>query len=361
VSVESTLEAIVESKALAAGNGYLLDHAEPDELVERLPHSRLVDGAAFVFDAAADTEPVWGDSTAPAHAAGEGLMIVGPQGVGKTTIIQQFARARAGLCSHVLGMPVVPDPRRVLLIAADRPKQARRSFARMVSETDREQLADHLLVWQGPLPFDLAAKPKALAAFATELDVGTILIDSLKDVALDLSTDETGSRVNLAIQETLAIGTEVVVLHHQRKAQQGVQKPKTLDDVYGSNWLTAGMGSVILLWGEPGDLIVELTHLKQPAEPIGPLTLLHDHGRGLTTVEGQVDPLELLRLAGIDGLTATDLARAIYHNEAPNRNQIERARRRLERLVDNGKVTSLREPPPKATNYVLNAPGAPRA
>ena len=46
--------------------------------------------------------------------------------------------------------------------------------------------------------------------------------------------------------------------------ENGGAKPKRLADVYGSRWLTAGMGSVLLLWGEPGDLVVEVRHLKQP-------------------------------------------------------------------------------------------------
>ncbi len=33
----------------------------------------------------------------------------------------------------------------------------------------------------------------------------------------------------------------------------------------GSTWLTSGLGSVIVLDGEPGDPTVELRHLKQPA------------------------------------------------------------------------------------------------
>jgi hypothetical protein len=47
------------------------------------------------------------------------------------------------------------------------------------------------------------------------------------------------------------------------------RKP-TPDDVYGSTWLTAGTGSVILLNGEPGDPIVIMHHLKKPVAEGGP-------------------------------------------------------------------------------------------
>ena len=94
--------------------------------------------------------------------------------------------------------------------------------------------------------------------------------------------------------------------------------------MYGSRWLTAGMGSVFMLWGDPGDLVVEFTHLKQPAEAIGPWKLLHDHlEHGLTTVLEQVDLLGLVAASG--GLTAEAAALTLY--AASDRNSIEKARR----------------------------------
>jgi hypothetical protein len=64
--------------------------------------------------------------------------------------------------------------------------------------------------------------------------------------------------------------------------------------VYGSTWLTSGLGSVIVLDGKPGDPTVELRHLKQPAEPVGPLTLRHDHTAGVTVLfDNRPDLLDL--------------------------------------------------------------------
>lgn len=173
---------------------------------------------------------------------GESLLIVGPQGVGKTTIAQQVVLARLGLRKDVLSMPITVDDRPVLYIAADRPSQVQRSFARMVTEDDREILSEGLLIWRGPLPFNVSTEPERFAALVADLDVGTVVIDSLKDVAVDLSKDESGSRVNAALQQTLALGIEVLGLHHQRKAQASNKKPTTLSDVYGSVWITSGRG-----------------------------------------------------------------------------------------------------------------------
>jgi replicative DNA helicase len=298
-----------------------------------------VAGGDWILDAPTETPAVWGGASGTvAWSKGEPLKIVGPEGVGKTTVLQQLALARVGLRERLLGMRVEVGPLPVLYVAADRPRQAQRSFARMVTADDRTLLNERLLVWTGPLPFDLVADPPRLAKWVRELgDVGSVFIDSLKDVALDLVKDDVGSRVNAAFQELIAREVELCIAHHQRKAQDA-RKPKTLADVYGSRWLTAGMGSVLLIWGEPGDLVVELTHLKQPAEEIGPLQLLHDHKRGETTLFEEVDLLGLVEAAGTEGLLVVDAAKAIFRSEQPSRNEVEKARRRLGRLVDQGQL-----------------------
>lgn len=222
----------------------------------------------------------------------------------------------------------------MLYLAADRPRQAARSFGRMVSEADRELLDERLVVWRGPLPFSVTKDPTQLAAFAHDHGAGTLIIDSLKDVVSKPSDEEQANLFNNAVQECAATGIEVLALHHQRKAQGENKKPTSISDVYGSVWLTAGMGSVVLIWGQPGDLLVELSHLKQPAEPIGPWKLLHDHDHGITTVQGAVDLLRLVR--SNNGLTAEGAARALFDTDKPKPNEVEKARRQLDRLVAKG-------------------------
>src|SRR5207248_1334883 len=137
---------------------------------------------------------------------------------------------------------------------------------------------------------------------------------------------------------------ELCVLHHQRKATGDNRKPRKLEDVYGSRWLTAGMGSVVLLWGEAGDLVVELCHLKQPAEEIGPLKVVHDHVRGASRVHEETD-LEQILAAAINGLAVADGARHVFETDAkPTPNQTEKARRRLESLVARGRAERRDDP-----------------
>jgi replicative DNA helicase len=310
-------------------------------------------GGDWILDAPTETPAVWGGASGTvAWSKGEGLMLVGPEGVGKTTLVQQLVLARIGLRSLMLGMHVEIDERPVLYIAADRARQAQRSFARMVTAADRDLLNERLRIWKGPLPFDLAGDPSRLTALARSEGVGTVVIDSLKDVALDLVKDEVGSRVNLAVQELVAADIEACVIHHQRKGRDG-QRPKKLEDVYGSRWLTAGMGSVLLVWGEPGDLVVDLNHLKQPSEEIGPLQLLHDHGKGRTTIYDEIDLLALAEAAGAEGLLVFDAAGAMFRTDQPDKNEIEKARRRLDRLADQGQLEKDDSQKPKPARYRL--------
>lgn len=295
---------------------------------------RAVAGGEFILDTPATIGACWGTANAVAWASGEPTMIVGPTGVGKTTLGGQIVRGRIGLRDQVLGLPLAVEPRRLLYVAADRPEQARRSFARMVTADDRQLLDDKLTFWRGPLPFALAKDPARLARFADQHDAGTIVIDSLKDVVAKLSDEEQANAFNNAVQECTANGVEVLVLHHQRKAQGDNKKPTSISDVYGSTWLTAGMGSVILVWGEPGDLLIELNHLKQPAEPIGPWKLLHDHEHGDTTIQGAIDLYALVRTS--NGITAEAAAKAIFDRDKPRANEIEKARRQLDKLVTRG-------------------------
>jgi len=289
------------------------DHA-PDVPSWPPVETRLVAGGGFILDEPDEIPAVWGDGEHVLWAEGEGVMIAGHQGLGKTTIAQQLVLARAGVVpGQFLGHTVAPSDRPTLYLAMDRPRQAARSFRRMVSEQDRLVLDDRLVVWKGPLPVDPTVKGRFLE-WVREVcpEVGVVVVDSVKDLAPGTTDDTVASALNSAWQSVIADGVELLLLHHERKAPQDGKRKPTLDNIYGSTWLTSGLGSVIALSGQPGDAEVSLHHVKQPGAEVGPFVVVHDHeaGRSTTptvdymsvemalTMHGRLTVKELERLSG---------------------------------------------------------------
>ncbi|MGY1435249.1 DnaB-like helicase N-terminal domain-containing protein [Streptomyces reniochalinae] len=297
------------------------------------------DGWSFITDTGADTEPLWGTREQTAWAEGESLMLVGPPGVGKTSLAHQLLLARLGVYAAVLDLPVA-ESRRALYLALDRPPQIARALAQGLGPADEPKLRDRLAVWSGPLPATLDKEPHLLAELAAAHRADTVVIDSLKDAVSKLTDDEAAIAYNNARQHALREGVQLLELHHQRKATAEAprgQRP-VLDRVYGSTWFTSGAGSVLFIAGEAGDPAITVHQLKTVTGEIGPLPVIHNHDRGTSYVEQSLDPVTLLRSA-TDGLTARELATALTGEATPARGDVERARRRLERLVKSGLAT----------------------
>jgi hypothetical protein len=238
-------------------------------------------------------------------------------------------------------MPVAPVDGPILYLAMDRPRQIRRSMLRQFDHTERDQISGRLLIRPGPPIADLAARPTLLAEMAAECGAAVIYVDSLKDAAIGLSADEVGAAYNRARQFTLANGCQLCELHHLIKRNPLGGQPNTVADVYGSNWLTAGAGSVVMLTGEPGDPIVGFRHAKQPHSEVGPWRLLHDPDRGRFSIDHEVDLLALAAASGATGLTPQNAAAAIFEKEKPTRAQVEKARRRLDKLALSGQLVRI--------------------
>lgn len=293
--------------------------------------AQMVTGGSFVLDLPAVSECVWGSEDKVVWANGEGLMVTGTQGVGKTTLAQQLTLGLVGLIDGpVLGFPLARQDLRVLYLAMDRPNQIARAFRRRCRSEDRLLLDKNLVVWPGPPPADLAKNPELLTAMAAEAGAGVVVVDSLKDAAMGLSEDEVGAAWNRAAQGLLASGRNLVVLHHRKKQAKNART--TLDDVYGSTWLTSGMGSVVLLDGNPGDPVVEFRQLKSPASEVGPMKVSHDQATGLMTVATTVDLVATAQAGG--GITVKEAANLLFGSTT--RGEVEKARRKLDNHVAAG-------------------------
>jgi len=320
--------------ATPAGPGAVVTH-EP-EPVRDIAEGYLRPGS-FLLDLPPNPPAVWGEGETVLWAQGEALMIAALPGLGKTTIAAQLVRARLGLDASLFDLPVM-EGKRVLYLAGDRPQQIGRALLRAFDRTELAEIGDRLVLGWGPPPADVAKRPELLAELCHSAQADTLVVDSLKDTAIKLTDDEVGASYNRARQLAIVAGVEVLELHHLVKRNAEGKAPSSLADVYGSAWLTAGAGSVVVLTGDPGDPVVRALHLKQPREPWGPAWISHDHAKGRSTVQGRVDLLELLALTTVQ--TALSAAQKMYETEKPNRAQVERARRQLDKLVGTGFATS---------------------
>ncbi len=289
----------------------------------------LAEGGEFVLDVP-EVASVWGHGAQVGWMRGEALILAGPNGVGKSTLAAQLVRARL-TGGKVLGLPVEATSSKVLYLAMDRPAQIRRLLNVYLGSIDRQVLDDRLVVWKGPPPADLAAQPETLLELAKQAGADTVVVDSLKDAAVGLSSDEVGAAYNRARQIALNAGVEVLELHHMVKKGDNGSKPDRLEDVYGSVWITAGAGSVVLLWGSAGDTLVELTHLKQPIDPLGPWQVFHDREHAVSRVYRKRDALAILAALSSSGLTtANAVAVELFDSEKPEEGEKQKVRRKLE-------------------------------
>jgi replicative DNA helicase len=305
-------------------------------------HDLLIDGAAFALDVPPATPRIWGNSSGQIlWARGESLMLVGPAGVGKSTLAGQLVAGRLGLIADVLGFPIVPGEGKVLIIAADRPAQLARSLRRTLGyEHWRKTLQDKLVVWRGPPPGLFSQRPTLLKEMADDAGADTVVLDSLKDVAVGLNEDGPSAMYNRARQLYLTTGRELIEIHHQTKHGVNGSTPTELSNVYGNQQLTAGAGSVVLLWGRAGDPLVRLTHLKVPQYECGPMDITHDHQRGMSSFRDRTS--EVMEAAGsLAGITPATAAERFYDAAKPTPAQIARAKVRLDLMVEQGRLVNL--------------------
>ena len=157
-----------------------------------------------------------------------------------------------------------------------------------------------------------------------------MIIDGVEDAVTGMSREEPAQLWNNTVQKAAVADVGVIALHHCRKAQVGNKKPNTIDDVYGSQFLSAGFGSVICLWGEPGDPVLEFGHIKQPANPCGPRRMwVSERGTCVPYLEGD----GLAGRIGPEGIAVEDAARLMGKSGPAG---IEQARRKLRQLTREG-------------------------
>ncbi|AEJ94053.1 DNA primase/helicase [Mycobacterium phage Thibault] len=300
-----------------------------------------IDGAEWMFNSDTRARPIWGTESECLWASGESLMLAAPPGLGKSTLAGRLVRAQLGLQDEVLGLPVVASDEPILYLAADRPKQLQRSMLRQFSEDEIPLIAGRLFIRPGPPINNIASEPGLLLRMAQAVGAGTVYIDSVKDFAIGLSSDEVGALYNQARQWLVSAGVEVCELHHMKKVN--ADSTGGVADVYGSTWLTSGTGSVIVLSGEPGDLAIRFRHVRQPADEVGPFHLLLNPDTGDFSVR-RCDLLVSAKNAGPSGLSAEQAAMDLYETRKPRPAQKAAAERQLDKMVTKGLLVKMDSP-----------------
>lgn len=292
---------------------------------------RFMEADDFLFSVD-EGVPVWGYADTPLWQSGESLMLVGPPGVGKSTLAHNLIIALL-TGGEVLGHPVARIEGDVLYLAMDRPKQIARAFRRLVDDPDTRKLVNERVIFHaGPLPINLVKDPTIIARMCQKYGVSVVVIDSIKDIVSSPSDETMANSYNSARQKCLAEGIEWVELHHNRKANGDNKEPKGLDDVYGNRFITAGAGSIFSLWAVSGEVIISLTHIRMPGNGLNQMKMELDKDRGTLTPMDVVTMDSLIRRS--IGVTVKEAAFALY-GEKYSDSDSSNVRNKLKRMVAN--------------------------
>lgn len=210
------------------------------------------------------------------------MLLTGPSGVGKTQLSLRFAMSLA-LGHPYLGFSV-DAPHRIMFLSLEMGladiKYFLSQMAENLNDDEMEVLQENLLIVPvgTSIYLDKEAEQKRLESLINEHRPDGIMYDSLGSTTADELSSET---VVKAITDWDAIVRQKFdvfswFIHHQRKAQAQNKKPKTLADVYGSQYITARATSVYCFWREMEQL--ELICLKKRLARMDDPVRIERHG-----------------------------------------------------------------------------------
>ncbi len=205
-------------------------------------------------------------------------MLVSAPGVGKTQIALKIGQACA------LGVPFLRwtpiRQHKVLFFSQEMNlphiKSVLATMAEVYNGEQMEILNRNFLITASGTPMDWTNK--AVQRYVEEL-IEThkpegIYVDSLQtSYPKELSKDEIRDFFAYLSRLRKKYGVYVMLIHHNRKAQEGNKKPRDLDDVYGNVIITASPDYIVNLWKKSPDATkMELRDLKvRLAETPGPI------------------------------------------------------------------------------------------
>jgi archaellum biogenesis ATPase FlaH len=198
----------------------------------------------------------------------QGIMVVaGKQGVGKTQLTIQ------ALIHMALGKPFlgwkIDSPRRVALMSMEMSsaevKHFQKEMNHILSPEDKRLLQENFFIIPvgHSILFDDSADKKKIEQFIQQYHPEVIAVDSLSKTTMG-SLEESAVKNVLDFADHLRMDYDcsLIFIHHNRKGQVGNKRPKELDDVYGTFWITATATTVIGMWQNQQTGEIEINYLK---------------------------------------------------------------------------------------------------
>ncbi|WP_143220972.1 hypothetical protein [Actinomadura sp. CNU-125] len=245
--------------------------------------------------------PLWGTEDELLSSVGQGLMIAGRDGTGKTSFGQEYAKRRAGLSGWGpvmwdLPVAVLPRGERVLYFAMDRPQQAREAFVRSLSPDQGDEVNERFVFHESPPVLDLsgARGQEWLLESVARFEAGMVVFDSRKDLGDTMDTKRLSGIARMT-QMLSGLNVEVVFLHHPVKEYR--RGTPALEQVYGHREVFSGLGSVLFIEGDPGARDVRIHQVKPLRKPVTPFQVTLDHATGTSTRASRVAEAQARQLA----------------------------------------------------------------
>jgi len=195
-------------------------------------------------------------------------LVVGPPGTGKTQLALNMGM-RFALGKEFLGWTPLQAHKSLLIsleMGANDLGFFSHNMAQAYQPEDMEGLQNNFVIAPigEPIPLFKPEGKAFLEMLLAEIGPTGVYIDSLGQVIKDLQSDlEVRSFFAYLRQLRNKYGCYFVVIHHTRKPQEGNKKPKDQADIYGSQYIAAGLDFGISLWpGGPTVDDIELTVVK---------------------------------------------------------------------------------------------------
>lgn len=206
---------------------------------------------------------------------GFGLVASMP-GVGKTQFSIQLAMACA-LGENFFDWEI-EEEMKILFLSLEMSHVALKIFMETIAERFKDEpekidkLQKNLIIVPlgEAIAFDKEQGMKFLFTILDEVKPDGIIIDSVGKLSMEELNEKTAKVLNHQYHVIRnRYGSFLWLIHHNRKASENNKKPTDLSDVYGNQYITAEMTSVLVLWRDTkNDEEIEVIPVKMRLSPM---------------------------------------------------------------------------------------------